>query len=163
MRLGGPSPTFPRAASPLAIVMAVCSVSVTFQQKLIHCVRSEQRWTSAPMNYPEDTKGAVNARRFPRYEIDTEVAAFGARDQWIMRGRSLNISEVGIAGLFVTGWPAGTSVTLNFPVPVARSPLRVKAIVRSRSDHRYGFEFMELNPTQREIISKTCRTLALLQ
>jgi len=35
--------------------------------------------------------------------------------------------------------------------------------VRSRSDHRSGFEFVELNDVQREIISKTCRTLALLQ
>ncbi len=35
--------------------------------------------------------------------------------------------------------------------------------MRSGSDHRYGFEFMELNPAQREIISKTCKTLALLQ
>ncbi|MGA8619795.1 MAG: hypothetical protein WB660_14915 [Candidatus Sulfotelmatobacter sp.] len=67
-----------------------------------------------------------------------------------------------MAGLFVTGWPAGTAVTLEFPVPVVRSRLRVDAVVR-RSDHRYGFEFMELNPAQREIISKTCRTLALLQ
>ena len=74
-----------------------------------------------------------------------------------------DISEAGMAGLFVTGWPAGTPVTLEFPVPVVRSPLRVDAVVRSRSDHRYGFEFMELNPAQREIISKTCRTLALLQ
>jgi c-di-GMP-binding flagellar brake protein YcgR len=105
------------------------------------------------MNNPEDTKGAVNARRFPRYEIDTEVAAFQSRNQRAMRGRSLNISEVGIAGLFATGWPAGTTVTLNFPVPVASTPLRVEAIVRSRSDHRFGFEFMELNPAQREIIS----------
>jgi PilZ domain len=104
-------------------------------------------------------------RRFPRFEIDTEigVATVAARNQGIMRGRSLNISEAGIAGLFVTGWPAGTAVTLKFPVPVVSSPLSVDAIVRSGSDHRYGFEFMGLNPTQREIIGKTCRTLALLQ
>ena len=117
------------------------------------------------MNCPEDTKGAIDGRRFPRYEIDTEVAVatVGARDQRVMRGRSLNISKAGMAGLFVTGWPAGTAVTLKFPVPVVSSPLSVDAIVRSRSDYRYGFEFMELNPVQRQIISKTCRTLALLQ
>jgi hypothetical protein len=48
-------------------------------------------------------------------------------------------------------------------VPVVNSPLSVGAIVRSRSDYRYGFEFVELNPVQREVIDKTCRTLALLQ
>jgi hypothetical protein len=43
------------------------------------------------------------------------------------------------------------------------NPLSVDAVVRSRSDYRYGFEFVDLNPVQREIIGKTCRTLALLQ
>jgi hypothetical protein len=147
------------------IVMAVCSVFVTFQKKLVRSVESEERWTSTPMNCSEDTKDTIDARRFPRYEIDTQiaVATVEGTNQRVMHGRSLNISEVGIAGLFVTGVPSGTAVTLKFPVPVARSPLRVDAIVRSRSDHRYGFEFMGLNPTQREIIGKTCRTLALLQ
>jgi c-di-GMP-binding flagellar brake protein YcgR len=117
------------------------------------------------MNRPEETNGAMDARRHPRYEIDTEVdvATLGAKDRRVMRGRSLNISQVGMAGLFVTGWPAGTAVTLKFPVPVVSSPLSVDAIVRSRSNYRYGFEFMELNPVQRQIISKTCRILALLQ
>jgi c-di-GMP-binding flagellar brake protein YcgR len=117
------------------------------------------------MNYPEDTKGTIDARRFPRYEIDAElnVATFGAGDQRVMRGRSLNISEAGMAGLFGTEWAAGTAVTLEFHVPVVSSPLSVDAIVRSRSDHRYGFEFVELNPVQRETISKTCRSPAPIE
>jgi c-di-GMP-binding flagellar brake protein YcgR len=117
------------------------------------------------MNYPEGHQGSIEARRFPRYEIDAElnVATFVTGDQRVMRGRSLNISEAGMAGLFVTGWAAGTAVTLEFHVPVVSSPLSVDAIVRSRSDHRYGFEFVELNRVQRETINKTCRTLALLQ
>jgi len=53
-------------------------------------------------------------------------------------------------------------VILKFLVPAVSSSISLGAIVRSRSDHRYGIEFMELNPVQREIISKTCRTLALL-
>ena len=48
-------------------------------------------------------------------------------------------------------------------LPVVSNPLSVDAVVRSRSDYRYGLEFVELNPVQREIIGKTCRTLALLQ
>ena len=117
------------------------------------------------MNYPEGHQGSIEARRFPRYEFDTEihVAAFGEEKQQVMRGRALNISEAGVAGLFVTGWDAGTAVNLKFFVPVASNPLSVEAVVRSRSDHRYGFEFVELNPAQREVIDKTCRTLALLQ
>jgi c-di-GMP-binding flagellar brake protein YcgR len=104
-------------------------------------------------------------RRFPRFEIDTEinVATFGKKNPEIVRGRALNISEVGVAGVFVSGWDAGTAVNLKFLVPVVKTTVSVDAIVRSRSDHRYGFEFVELDPAQREIIGKTCRTLALLQ
>ena len=117
------------------------------------------------MHSPEDIGRAMNARRFPRYEIDTEIAVttLEPKNQRVMRGRSLNISEAGMAGVFVTGWPEGTPVILRFPVPVVSSSISLDAIVRNRSDHRYGFEFVELNNAQREIISKTCRTLALLQ
>jgi c-di-GMP-binding flagellar brake protein YcgR len=117
------------------------------------------------MNCTEGHQGPFEARRFPRYEIVTEihVATFGREKQEVMRGRALNISEAGVAGLFVTGWDAGTVVNLKFFVPVVSNPISVDAVVRSRSDHRYGFEFVELNPVQREIIDKTCRALALLR
>jgi len=117
------------------------------------------------MNYPEEHEGSIEVRRFPRYEIDTEihVAMFGREKQEVMRGRALNISEAGVAGLFVTGWDEGAAVNLKFFVPVVSNPLSGDAVVRSRSDYRYGFEFVDLNPVQREIIGKTCRTLALLQ
>jgi|SRR6267143_2088193 len=117
------------------------------------------------MNYPAGHKGSIEARRFQRYEIDTEinVAMFAQDNHGVMRGRALNISEAGMAGLFVSGWDMGTAVNLKFFVPVVNSRLSVGAIVRSRSDYRYGFEFVELNPAQRETIGKTCRTLALLR
>src|SRR4030081_1549036 len=117
------------------------------------------------MDYSERHQGSTEARRFPRYEIDTEihVATFGREKQEIVRGRALNISEAGVAGLFVTGWDAGTTVNLKFVVPVVSNPLSVDAVIRSRSEYRYGFKFVELNPLQREIIGKTCRTLALFR
>jgi len=52
---------------------------------------------------------------------------------------------------------------LVFSVPVTRSQVRIGGILRSRSGYRYGFEFVNLSPDQREIIGKTCRTLALLE
>ena len=79
-----------------------------------------------------------------------------------MRGRSLDISEAGIAGVFVTEWAVGTPVHLEFSVPVTSSLVRVEGLLRSHSGHRYGFEFVDLSSDQREVISKTCRTLALL-
>ncbi len=118
-----------------------------------------------PMNCAEEPERLVNRRRYPRYEIDTQlhVTTLGVEQRGTMRGRSLNISEAGIAGVFVTEWAVGTPVHVEFSVPVTSSPVRVGGVVRSHSGYRYGFEFVDLSPEQHEIISKTCRTLALLQ
>jgi PilZ domain len=67
-----------------------------------------------------------------------------------MRGRSLNINEGGIAGVFATGWDVGASVSLQFSVPVATTSVRVKGVVRNRTGYRYGFEFVELTSQQQE-------------
>jgi c-di-GMP-binding flagellar brake protein YcgR len=117
------------------------------------------------MNCAEEHEGPTNRRRYQRYEIDTQlhVTVLGVEQRGAMRGRSLDISEVGIAGVFVTVWDVGSPVHLEFSVPITRSPIRVRGLLRSHSGYRYGFEFVDLNPDQREIISKTCRTLALLQ
>ena len=103
-------------------------------------------------------------RRYPRYEIETELSAsiLGVERRQ-MRGRSLNINEGGIAGVFATGWDVGASVSLQFSVPVATSPVRVRGVVRNRTGYRYGFEFVKLTPQQQETISRTCRTLGLLE
>jgi c-di-GMP-binding flagellar brake protein YcgR len=117
------------------------------------------------MNCAGKPKPLINQRRYERYEIDTplHVTILGVEQRGTMRGRSLDISEAGIAGVFVTEWDVGAPVRLEFLVPVTSSPVRVGGVVRSHSGYRYGFEFADLSPEQREIISKTCRTLALLQ
>jgi hypothetical protein len=117
------------------------------------------------MNRPEEHEPPINTRRFQRYELEAELrATIGEVEQrGMMQGRALNISEVGIAGIFVTGWDVGTPVHLEFSVPVTSSPVRVGAVVGNRTDHRYGFEFVDLSAAQSEVISKTCRTLALFQ
>jgi hypothetical protein len=117
------------------------------------------------MNSAAEPERPIDRRRCQRYEIDTQlhVTVLGVEQRGTMRGRALNISEAGIAGVFVTVWDVGTPVHLEFSVPVTRSPIRVGGLLRSHSGHCYGFEFVDLSPEQREIISKTCRTLALLQ
>jgi len=96
-------------------------------------------------------------RRYPRYEIDTELHVTTPG------GRSLNISEGGTAGVFATEWEIGTAVCLEFSVPITSRPVRLGGILRSRSGYRHGFEFVDLSQDQREVIGKTCRSLALLQ
>lgn len=105
-----------------------------------------------------------HTRRYPRYELETELrAAILGEDYREMRGRSLNINEGGIGGVFVAGWEVGTSVNLQFSVPVATTPIHVRGVVRNCTGYRYGFEFSDLTAEERETISRTCRTLDLLQ
>src|SRR5881409_4450960 len=113
------------------------------------------------MNCTEEHEPVLNRRRYQRYEIDTQlqVTLLGLEQRGTLRGRSLNISEAGIAGVFVTVWDVGAPVLLEFSVPVTSSPVRVGGVARSRSGYRYGFEFADLNSVQPDIISRTCRTL----
>ena len=67
-------------------------------------------------------------------------------------------------------WPArdrsagaDTAVCLEFSEPITSRPVRLGGILRSRSGYRHGFEFVDLSQDEREVIGKTCRTLALLQ
>src|SRR5207249_7776687 len=122
--------------------------------------RPGRKNTPSPMICTGEHERQINRRQYQRYEIDTElrVAMLGLEQCGTLRGRSLNISEAGIAGVFVTVWDVGALVCLEFSVPVTSNPVRVGAVVRSRSGYRYGFEFVDLSPEQREIINKTCRT-----
>ena len=116
------------------------------------------------MDVPQQPDPTTHTRRYQRYELETELrAAILGVEHREMRGRSLNINEGGIGGVFVAGWEVGTSVDLQFSVPIATAPIRVKGIVRNCTGYRYGFEFAELTAEERETISRTCRTLELLQ
>jgi c-di-GMP-binding flagellar brake protein YcgR len=116
------------------------------------------------MDRNEQDQPPRNNRRYPRYEMDTElIAAMLGVERRELRGRSLNINEGGIAGVFAKQMDVGIPVTLQFFLPVVASPVRVQGVVRNRTSYRYGFEFVDLTPEQRETISRTCRTLGLLQ
>ena len=117
------------------------------------------------MNRVQEQNPPPRQRRYERYDFDAQMQAtmLGMEQRSPMRGRSLNISEAGMAGVFASDAEIGTAVLLEFSVPTTSSPVRVGGVLRNRSGYRYGFEFADLNSVQREIINKTCRTLALLE
>lgn len=106
-----------------------------------------------------------NTRRYPRYDFDTEIKAtvLTLKGQEVMKGRSLNLNEGGMGGAFIAGWDVGTQVNLQFSVPTSNGPLLVKGVIRNRTSHSYGFEFVDLNTQQQITIGRACRTLALMQ
>ena len=86
--------------------------------------------------------------------IDFLKEAFGAQEVMRMPGPNGTIGHAEIKN--------GDSIVM-MAEPVTRSPVRVRGRLRSHSGHRYGFESVDLSLDQREVISKACRTLALLQ
>jgi c-di-GMP-binding flagellar brake protein YcgR len=106
----------------------------------------------------------IPRRRHPRYQVDTPLRAISSTNLKtdVTRSRTLDISEGGIAGIFHAGWKLDTPVTLEFTVPPEATLLRVRAVVRSRAGHRYGFEFSELTADQLLTLQNACSFLRRL-
>jgi hypothetical protein len=79
----------------------------------------------------------------------------------LLKGRTMDISEIGIAAVLGDDVPVGEVVKLNFTLP--SGPVTIRATVREKSSFfRYGFEFIESNSV-REILQSACRQLAAQQ
>jgi PilZ domain len=104
----------------------------------------------------------ANARRYPRFAIDTrlQVRMFQAGEFCNCWGRSTELGLDGIGATLTGEIEIGEIVSLEIPLPLSPYPLKVRAIVRYRQGLRYGFEFLTLNDTQRDIIRRVCEVLA---
>jgi c-di-GMP-binding flagellar brake protein YcgR len=102
-------------------------------------------------------KEAMDARRHPRYRIETEICIY-PRNMPVVRGHTVDLSESGISALLRIEVPLGEVVRLEFKLP--QGDVEVHAMVRQRNAFRYGFQFIESSPAQ-EVIGRTCRQLAL--
>jgi hypothetical protein len=101
----------------------------------------------------------ADLRRQPRFKIEVDIT-INSRTCGILKGRSVDISESGIAAMLRIEAPLGEVVKLDFALPCG--PMTIQAIGRQRNAFRYGFEFLDSNTTN-EIIRRTCRDLAVDQ
>ena len=104
----------------------------------------------------------AHARRYPRFAIDArmQVRMFQDGEFHSCWGRSTELGEDGIGATLTGELQAGETVSLEIPLPLSPYPLKVRAIVRYRDGLRYGFEFLTLNDTQREMLRRVCEVLA---
>lgn len=107
-------------------------------------------------------KPAPNARRFPRFAIDTrlQVRMFQGGEFRTCWGRSTELGKDGIGATLTGELETGEIVSLEIPLPLSPYPLKVRAIVRYRQGLRYGFEFLTLTDTQRDMLRRVCEVLA---
>jgi hypothetical protein len=100
-------------------------------------------------------RSIVDARRTPRFRIDVEIK-INSHTCGLLTGRTVDISESGVAALLKIEVPLGEVVELNFVLPFG--PVTIFAMVRQRNAFRYGFQFVESNAVA-PIIRETCRYL----
>jgi len=101
----------------------------------------------------------VDQRLRPRFKLNVEIRLYPHNNQAV-RGRTVDISESGISGLFPVEVPIGEVVRLEFSLPLG--DVEIYAMVRHRNAFRYGFQFLETNPAS-QIVGRTCRQLAMEQ
>ncbi|HVI07156.1 MAG TPA: PilZ domain-containing protein [Candidatus Binatia bacterium] len=101
-------------------------------------------------------------RRFPRYALDVrmQVRMFQGGEFQSCWGRSTELGQDGIGATLTGELETGEIVSLEIPLPLSPYPLKVRAIVRYRQGLRYGFEFLTLAESQRDMLRRVCEVLA---
>jgi len=100
-----------------------------------------------------------DARRQPRFKIEVDIT-INSRKCGLLQGRTVDISESGIAAMLRIEASLGEVVELDFALPCGA--VTIQAIGRQRNAFRYGFEFVD-SDSAHELIRRTCRDLALDQ
>jgi TonB family protein len=92
--------------------------------------------------------------RIPRYPVavpvDVTVLRSGVPDS--IPGRSLNLSEGGLAVVLAGEIRRGDPVVVEFRLPHVALPLHAKAVVRHQAQLRCGLEFLSLSLEQQAMI-----------
>lgn len=101
-------------------------------------------------------------RRFPRFTVDVrmQVRMFQGGEFHSCWGRTTELGQDGIGATLTGELETGEIVSLEIPLPLSPYPLKVRAIVRFRQGLRYGFEFLTLDPQQRDILQRVSKMLA---
>ena len=105
------------------------------------------------------------ARRWPRYPTDGPIKVLSDQNSTKMMvfGRLRKISEGGLAFTCRQSLNIDDQVELEFELPVAKSAVRLQAIVRSSRGDTYGVEFCDPGARQKQGLMVACNALSLRQ
>ena len=103
-------------------------------------------------------------RAFPRFGIGVgfslQPAQAGALG--LIHGRMVDIGLGGFGGVCSTEVKLRQRLAAEFHLPGSLEPLQVRVIVRYHRESRYGFEFLDISPQQRDLIRQACYGLIIL-
>ena len=124
------------------------------RQKLLN-ILDEMIGSASVLKWPV---ARVSSRFAIRVPLDVKV--FRSGRLVMMSGRSTDLNEFGMGARFDLELVPGEMVTLEFRLPMADDNFRPRAIVRRRADLcHYGFEFVSIDPVQRQRIRELCEVL----
>jgi hypothetical protein len=111
---------------------------------------------------PGGSPPSAAERRHARYLLNTRLTVIPAVEGHPnpIQSRALDISKSGVGGFLDESWKVGLQVQLEVSLPVDATLLKVGAIVRHHTGIRYGFEFIDMSPEQRSILSGACEVLS---
>jgi c-di-GMP-binding flagellar brake protein YcgR len=116
-----------------------------------------------PVGNSSGTKWKV-VRAFPRFAIDIAFILQPAQADTLgtIRGRMVDIGLGGFGGVCSTEVNLRQKLAAEFRLPGASELLQVKVIVRYHRGSRYGFEFLDVSPQQRDQIRQACHDLEII-
>jgi hypothetical protein len=108
------------------------------------------------------TEAGAAARRYARFVADVKlsVEVFRSGDRVSLWGHANEIGEDGVGGTLTGPLEPGEVVSMELALPLAAQPIKLRALVRYRSGLRHGFEFLAVNPQQRDILRRVCEMLS---
>jgi TonB family protein len=99
-------------------------------------------------------RAVTNTRRVPRFplSVPADITVLQSGIPYSIPGRSVSIGEHGLGLVLAGELRPGDSVGIEFRLPDAGGPFRLKAIVRYQALLHCGLEFVSLTSEQRTLI-----------
>ncbi len=98
----------------------------------------------------------IDARKYSRFKFEVDIKIY-SRDRSRVVGRTVDISEQGLAVMLQIEIPLDQVVRLEFELPPGM--VSIRALVRQRNAFRYGFQFVEPGSYAQEMINHFCQEL----
>lgn len=128
-------------------------------------------WGTAPVIEGHAVKDknsgtSEDQRNHPRFRVDIRLKVITgvASNGKAFFGRGSDISEGGMRVFVPADLEIGEAVTLELALPYTDRKVLVRGVLRNRMGFSYGVEYSaSTTPEEREVISRACRALSLVQ
>jgi c-di-GMP-binding flagellar brake protein YcgR len=105
-------------------------------------------------------------RKWKRYTIDIAVKVKVSGPDGLSTycyGRGNDVGEGGMCLYLAHELKVGKTIDLTLTLPYSDRAINCKVVVRNRESFKYGVEFKDLSPPDREILFDACRKLGVVQ